>query len=249
MEMTQTSQISYNCLKCAAVVCVLATLFLACVPLHGIDDLLTAPFFDGKGFPLHGSVAVEFLHSYAGKLPPLLAGLWFIRVAVRPNGLTPFNSVTARQAALFALGAMLASIVLVSVLKKLTGMGCPWDLAIYGGSAEHSTPLYEMVHGNFSGHCWPSGYSGGIFSAYAWCLYLVLRGRKARAVKCAFALITVLGLLGGVLQMARGAHFPTHVIASMTLDYALCFALMSPLLRRAAANCATQDNQDGNDHE
>ena len=232
----------YLRMKHAAVICALATLFLACVPLHGIDDLLTAPFFDGKGFPLRGNAAVEFLHSYAGKIPPVLAGLWFIRAAVRPQGLLPFNSVSARKAALCALGAMLASIVLVSALKKLTGMDCPWDLSVYGGSAEHSTPLNEMLHGNFSGHCWPSGYSGGIFSAYAWCLYLILRGKKAFAVKCAFALITLLGLLGGVLQMARGAHFPTHVIASMTLDYALCFALMSPLLKRAASAGAPQEN-------
>lgn len=236
-------------MKIAAALCAITTLFLACVPLHGIDDLLLAPFFDGKAFPLHGSAAVEFLHSYAGKIPPVLAGLWFIRVAARPSGIKPENGISHRRAALAALCAMLVSIVLVSVLKKLTGMDCPWDLSIYGGSAEHSTPLYEMLHGNFSGHCWPSGYSGGIFSAYAWCLYLILRGRKARAVKCAFALITVLGFLGGVLQMARGAHFPTHVIASMTLDYALCFALMSPLLRRAAANRATQEIKDGNDHE
>ncbi|MGN0909449.1 MAG: phosphatase PAP2 family protein [Succinivibrio sp.] len=232
--MTQLATTSYHRMKIAAALCAIATLFLACVPLHGIDDLLLAPFFDGKAFPLHGSAAVEFLHSYAGKIPPVLAGLWFIRIAVRPGAIAPFNGVSARSAALCALGAMLASIALVSLLKKLTGMDCPWDLAIYGGSAEHSTPLYEMLHGNFSGHCWPSGYSGGIFSAYAWCLYLCLRGKAPSLVKLSFALITLLGLLGGVLQMARGAHFPTHVIAAMTLDYALCFALMSPLLRRAA---------------
>ncbi len=243
--MTCLSASSYLLLERAAIWCALVTVFLASVPLHGLDDLLTMPFYGSSGFILRGNGVVELLHNYAGKAPPALAALWFLRVALFPRNVVKVNTISPRKAALYALLAMLLSIVLVGLLKKLTGMNCPWDLKIYGGNAEHSVPLYEMLQGNFSGHCWPSGYSGGIFSVYAWCFYLCLRGKSKRVIILSFTLITALGLLGGVLQMARGAHFPSHIIAAMTFDYALCFFIMSGPLKRAAASGVVKSSDEG----
>jgi membrane-associated PAP2 superfamily phosphatase len=234
MEATeQFTKDDYRTLKRLAIAGAALFAFLACVPLHGLDDALIAPFFNGTSFPLHGNSAVEFLHSYAGKIPAILAALWLVYAAVRPDQYAP-GGISRRKAALWTLLAMLLALGLVAFLKKATGMDCPWDLSIYGGSARHSTPLAEMSRGNFSGHCWPSGYSGGIFCVYAFCFYLCMRQRPREIRSLAFAAVTALGLLGGVLQMARGAHFATHVVASMGLDFALCFAVLSPLLRRAA---------------
>ncbi len=230
---TQFGLDDYRRLRRLAIAGIALALLLACVPLHALDDALIAPFFDGKGFPLHGARAVEILHSYAGKIPALLAALCLIYAAAVPSS-RAIGGISRRKAALASLGAMILALGVVALLKKLTGMDCPWDLSIYGGTAEHSTPLLEMSRGNFSGHCWPSGYSGGIFCAYGFCLYLCMRGAMRDLRSLAFALVTALGLLGGVLQMARGAHFPTHIVASMGIDFALCFAVLSPLLRRAA---------------
>lgn len=232
--MINFSRHCYMRLKRVAVCCALMTLFIACTPLHAPDVLLTSPFYHGSRFILRDNAAVDFLHSYAGKIPALIAALWFLRVAFFPKSLLKVNSISPRKAALYALFTMLLSIGLVNLLKKLTGMDCPWDLKIYGGSAEASFPLYETLHSDFSGHCWPSGFSGGIFSLYAWCFYLCVRDKGKRTIILAFSLITALGLLGGVMQIARGAHFPSHIIAAMTFDYSFCFFLMSALLKRAA---------------
>ena len=135
-------------------------------------------------------------------------------------GLTVTSWITAqpkrihahRRTLLFASGACFASAAFVGILKHYSTHACPWDLALFGGTAIYQ-PLFgapaaaQAVHG-----CSPAAHP---LVGYAWLgvgfAFLPI-GRHAawRAWAVAFAL----GTLFGIVQILRGAHFLSHVLWS-----------------------------------
>src|SRR5690606_15338293 len=61
--------------------------------------------------------------------------------------------------------SVLASCLSIFLLKRTTGMDCPWDLAGYGGSLPF-VPLFEhRPDGLPASGCFPAGHAG---AGYAW---------------------------------------------------------------------------------
>lgn len=108
----------------------------------------------------------------------------------------------------------LLSAVVVSLLKASSAHSCPWDLAEYGGMANYNR-LFE--HGvnttNLGpGKCFPSGHAS---TAFMWIvlLYSPLAWLTSHR-KLIGALLFAMGLLASGVQIMKGAHFLSHVLAT-----------------------------------
>lgn len=105
------------------------------------------------------------------------------------------------------VSALLAGLA-VNVLKRLTHMDCPWDLARYGGEFAY-VRLFEAHPDTFRhGACFPAGHAS---AAYAWLgLHFVARDRLPALRWLALGGVLALGVAFGVAQQLRGAHFLSH---------------------------------------
>lgn len=115
---------------------------------------------------------------------------------------------------------------LVSLLKSWTQMDCPWDLIRYGGSRPWFG-LFEPRHGIAASGCFPAGHAS---AGYAWvALYFVAMALRPAWRGPALASGLAAGLVFGIAQQLRGAHFMSHDLCSLSLCWLMALAL-SPLL-------------------
>jgi membrane-associated PAP2 superfamily phosphatase len=103
---------------------------------------------------------------------------------------------------------------LIASSKRFSPVPCPWDLARYGGDV-HYLRTFEHTFGlTEAGHCFPSGHASGGFALLALYFAAYLYARRP-------ALFLLPGLLVGTVfalgQQARGAHFLSHDLWSLSL--------------------------------
>ena len=109
---------------------------------------------------------------------------------------------------IFVLVTALIAVAIVNILKETTGVDCPWDLTRYGGDKLYVS-LFESVPTNQEpGRCFPAGHASG---AYCWLglFFLARRHFPARQWQV-LAAVMATGLVFGVAQQLRGAHFVSH---------------------------------------
>ncbi len=126
----------------------------------------------------------------------LLAISW--RLAI--DGLTELN-----QRRLRLVAALLASFAVISYLKYVLQMDCPWDMQLYGGNKPYY-PLWAIKPNHISGgRCFPAGHASIGFAYIA--LYFYWQPLRPVAAKIALTSALTLGALLGFVQQLRGAHF------------------------------------------
>ncbi|MFQ3220873.1 MAG: membrane-associated PAP2 superfamily phosphatase [Paraglaciecola sp.] len=121
--------------------------------------------------------------------------------------------------------ATLTSIIAVSLLKRLTTLPCPWDLAKFGGD-QGPVYLYDVFSSKLDiGHCFPSGHASGgfaLFSLYFAARILFPKYQGDNKLNLWFLPGLCLGLVFGLAQQLRGAHFISHDIASALVCWTVC---------------------------
>lgn len=118
------------------------------------------------------------------------------------------DGVRLRRPLGYLLVATAAAAAVVSLLKGVTGVDCPWDLARYGGRLPMPGPFAARASGLPAAGCFPAGHASG---GYAWmAMYFFLRVVRPRARFAGLALGVGMGLVFGVAQQLRGAHFLSH---------------------------------------
>ena len=187
-----------------------------------LDHALTGLFYDAQaaGFPLRYSAfwntimhsGLKYL-SFAIWLTLLLA--WLLPARWAPNQrLRSVIGFTLLVAPLAALS--------VSLLRSLSAHSCPWELAAYGGSADYFRFFDALPTNAGPGHCAPSGHAS---VGFVWIAgYLAARRTSPLAARVALALTLCLGVLTGLTQIARGAHFVSHVLLTAWVCYAVAWA-------------------------
>ncbi|PPU93270.1 phosphatase PAP2 family protein [Xanthomonas albilineans] len=115
-----------------------------------------------------------------------------------------------------------------SLLKSLTDMDCPWDLTRYGGE-QLFIGLFEPRPANMPrGVCFPAGHAS---AGYAWvALYFAALALKPCWRWPALALGLGAGLLFGIGQQLRGAHFMSHDLWTLALCWGVALVLYRALL-------------------
>jgi membrane-associated PAP2 superfamily phosphatase len=163
-------------------------------------------FFDAapRRFPLKDS----WLLAKAGHegLKWLMLAFWAACLAWRP----------LRLGALYMALAAAA----VTLLKDSSPYSCPWDLLEWGG--RHAPPG--------PGRCLPAGHPVGGFALFG--LYFALRPDRPRAARAALGAAWTIGLAAGLVQVARGAHFASHVLWTAWVAWAV--ALAADAVRQAS---------------
>lgn len=131
-----------------------------------------------------------------------------------------------RGALWYLLGSALLSALAVNLLKAVTHVDCPWDLARYGGEYPYVRTFVSTVGGSSHGACFPAGHAS---AAYAWLgAYYVARECMPRWRGRVLVVILGAGLLFGFGQQLRGAHFLSHDL--WTLGICWCVSTVLYLL-------------------
>lgn len=134
------------------------------------------------------------------------------------------------------LGCLVLSLALstsiVTPLKKLTAVQCPWSLSEFGGAQVFSPLLGEPVATDKPGRCWPGGHASAGFALIA--LFFALRDRHPRTARLALAVALGLGTLFSIGRMLQGAHFLSHNLWTLLFDWLICTLCYRWLLYKPA---------------
>ena len=65
-----------------------------------------------------------------------------------------------RRGLIYLLTTVLVSLVVVSGLKAITHIDCPWSFQVYGGE-KPVHPVFASIFGTGTGRCFPSGHASG----------------------------------------------------------------------------------------
>ena len=162
----------------------------------------------------HGKQAIILLWLSLGVL---LALTW------RNARLRPFRGTLA-----YLMTAMLLLPSLIASSKRFSPVPCPWDLARYGGEAAYRFNLDYSFGLTEAGHCFPAGHASGGYALLAFYFAAVPWVRRP-----VWFLLPGLftGLAFGLGQQARGAHFLSHDVWTMSLCW-LGSLLLYMLFRR-----------------
>ncbi len=176
-----------------------------------IDQQISDRFFDasGRGWLVDHETSRLRLWFYDGpKALIILFGIGLIGVVLRPSLVQP--GWISRREAIFLLGCLAAVPAMIGVIRNNSNVQCPIVLQQYGGTQNNESGhvrLSEFLEPQRPHGCWPSGHASAGFAllSLAWLT-------RRRSSKLRFALLgTTAGLAMGAYQVARGAHFASHV--------------------------------------
>lgn len=188
--------------------CTAAALALALAWDASALDLPLARWFGtAQGFALtHDWWLQNVLHTGARQAAWALL-LALVVMVWRPLG--PLRALPKADRAGLVFGILLAALV-VQVLKRSSLTSCPWDLQAFGGTARYVSHWRWGVADGGGGHCFPAGHASTAFSFLA--AFFWLRPWAPRAARWWLGLTLLAGLGFGAVQMARGAHYLSHVL-------------------------------------
>lgn len=128
-----------------------------------------------------------------------------------------------RRGLTYVLVSAVVSGLLINILKAVTHMDCPWDLVRYGGDRPFHALWDLAAYPVSSGRCFPAGHAS---AAYAWFgAYFFARVHVPRYRKPALAAVIILGLVFGLGQQLRGAHFLSHDLWTAALCWGVAVVL------------------------
>lgn len=186
------------------------------------------------------------------------AGNWWINELIHTGGRWLLRAVivaaivlwawTTRRPALrplrrptgYFVVASILSVGIVGLLKTVTNVHCPWDLSEFGGLQPYLHLFDPRPSALRAGHCFPAAHASSGYALLA--LYFVLIEVRPRIARMALALGIAAGLLFGIAQQSRGAHFMSHDLWSAFLVWLVCLTVYTCGFRASlwpAAGCVT----------
>jgi len=170
-------------------------------------DLWMARLFAGEhGFPAQDHwLLTRVLHDGAR----LLAALLFIALVlgvVWPLG--PLRGLP-RQRRIWLVAAVAGGFLLPTLVKRLSATSCPWDLQPFGGAFEWVSHWQWTRVGQGPGHCFPAGHAS---AGFAWVAGYFAWAGGSRLARRWLVGAFIAGLILGLGQQVRGAHFMSHTL-------------------------------------
>lgn len=178
----------------------------------GLDVPVMRLFGTPAGFALaHHWWLETVLHQGMQRLATVLyLGLW---LAVW----WPFAGL-ARWSRHERLGVVLCTtlaLLVISGMKQLSLTSCPSGLVEFGGTASHVSHWAWGLRDGGSGHCFPGGHASSAMGFVA--LAFPLWARRQRGGWWVAGGTVALGLLLGLAQTLRGAHYPSHTLWTLVV--------------------------------
>lgn len=193
----------------------------------GLDLVLAGVYGNASGFALRNHWWTQRLLHDGGRWLSALALLACTGWAWHGRGAPPAMPRRTRAAWLLAV---IAGLVLVPALKRLSHTSCPWDLATFGGGFPYVPHWLPALVDGGPGHCFPAGHAVAAFAFLP--LYFQWRGHRPALARGLLAAVLTLGALFGWAQLARGAHFPSHTLWSAWLCWVIGGLAARVIVRR-----------------
>jgi membrane-associated PAP2 superfamily phosphatase len=201
-------------------------------------DLVVSAWFGGaQGFPLRDAFLTrDVLHQGGRVLAWLLLGLLLL------DALWPLVPGPSRRRRLAWAAMVLALIVGVPLIKRVTLSSCPWDLDVFGGAFPY-VPHWDLTRRDGGpGHCFPSGHAVAAFAFLP--VYFLWRPHRPRLARLLLVAVLALGLVFGAAQTLRGAHFVSHTLWTAWLCWAACCLVTALAAWRASRQGAAAVSAD-----
>lgn len=186
--------------------------------LGGQDLAVMRWWGDAQGFGLRDNPwLAHYGHAVARRV---LQGVLLVWLAVLAWGRGPVLGWQRRERLAVAL-ATVASLLVVSLIKRASLTSCPWDLAEFGGAARYVSHWMLGVADGGGAHCFPGGHASSAL-AFVGAALPALSARRASPWRGTLLLLALLagGAALGVVQTLRGAHYPSHTLWTMVICYA-----------------------------
>jgi membrane-associated PAP2 superfamily phosphatase len=135
--------------------------------------------------------------------------------------LGPLTRLPQRQRLQLALTTLLGALA-VSTLKFGSHTSCPWDLSEFGGFA-HYTSHWSLRPDGGAGQCFPAGHAASGFGFLGG--YFVFRATQPRLARTWLAGSLGMGMVLGLAQQWRGAHFMSHTLWSAAVCWCVAWAV------------------------
>lgn len=202
------------------VLTLLALAALMAWDMSGGDLLLARQMGSVMGFPLRSNpFMVHVMHEGARNLSWVLVIALFAAIRWPVGFLRRLSTGGRAQLAL----TVLASVLAVSLLKHASQTSCPWDLQEFGGVARYVSHWSWGVNDGGPGGCFPAGHASAAFAYVGG--YFVVRRVSARAAAVWLGVALVAGLVLGVSQQLRGAHYMSHTLWTAWVCWMVGFAI------------------------
>lgn len=152
----------------------------------------------------------HWLHTRGQQAALVLYGALLFMVW-RPLG--PWRALQRRERA-HALIAVTLSLLTISTLKHFSLTSCPWELDMFGGPAHHVSHWAWRTPDGGGGQCFPGGHASSAFGFLAMTLPFLSASdaRLRRTGQHWLVLLVAVGLVFGLTQTLRGAHYPSHTL-------------------------------------
>ncbi len=197
-------------------------LFLLAWDASGLDLVLAHWFGTAQGFALRDHWFFStVLHEGARRLS------WLLVVGLSLAVWWPVGVLRQldRWQRLQLVVSILVGLALVVTIKRISSTSCPWDLAEFGGLARYVSHWRFGLADGGGAHCFPAGHASAGFAFVGG--YFVLRDRAPRAARIWLAAALTAGLVLGVSQQMRGAHFMSHTLWTGWLCWTVAWACHS----------------------
>lgn len=207
----------------------------------GLDLWLAHWFGSASGFPLADHwLWRRVLHDNIRPLPWLVE-LGLLAAVARPFG--SFKKLPLARRVQLVLSPLVALLV-VSTLKVNSASSCPWDLQQFGGTASYVSHWAWGVADGGRGRCFPAGHASSAFAFIGG--YFAFRQVAPGSARRWFVGVLALGLLLGMAQQVRGAHYMSHTFWTAWICWAVAavvdWGFGQFIARRAARAAAPTGN-------
>ncbi|MCK4841710.1 MAG: phosphatase PAP2 family protein [Methylococcales bacterium] len=158
-------------------------------------------------------LAETIIHKGGQKFSKIMGVIVFLTLLFSLPTKSPLHY--CRKPLIFLFISCISGPIIIAILKSHTYIYCPWDLKLFGGKQPY-IHLFDYVPANLKvGHCFPAGHAGGGFAFISLYFFLMIINPQYRF----FGLYTglLLGLVYGIAQQMRGAHFFSHDIFSLAV--------------------------------
>ncbi len=190
---------------------ILVLLVLLVWDFSSLDLAVMRSLGDSRGFALKDNWWLEnVLHMKARQLAGvillgLLLMIWWPRAW--------FRDLSRLQRVEIVVG-ILFCLLCISSLKQISMTSCPWDLQDFGGTAVYVSHWRWGVNDGGAGRCFPGGHASSALAfltvSLPW-LSNIAPGARYRG-RILLLCVMLCGLVLGLTQTVRGAHYPSHTL-------------------------------------
>lgn len=138
-----------------------------------------------------------------------------------------------KHAAVIAWSLFLLSLALGTIiptqLRSFSGVACPWSVEAFHAAGAVMIDPFSWLWTNIpkQGACWPSGHACAGFALLG--SYFLLQRLHKPGANWVLWLVLAYGTLCTFTRIAQGAHFLSHGIASLAIDWIIaCLIFLGP---------------------